>query len=671
MKTIEVKVQRDYLERLATSKSPISAIAELVWNALDADASIVEVALHRNSLGGLDSIEVRDDGHGLPAAEAIAAFESLGGSAKLRRQRTPKGRILHGQQGKGRFQAFSLGTQVEWRTRYDQDGKTMELTIRGNRSSLKRFTTDEPVTSLSEGTGTLVSITGVDRKLPGLESDRSRQILTEEFALYLRQYSGVEIVFDGNPLDPTSIEESLTDYPLEVELESGEAVGGELTVIEWSIQTERALYLCDAHGFTLHKFQPGIQAPGFSFTAYLKADFIRQAWEAGDLHLEDLHPDIKRVVDAAKAELRAHFRKRAAERAGGLVERWKAEEVYPFEGAPRNVVEVAERQVFDVVALNVHEFLPDFQTTSVENRKFSFRLLKAAIETSPEAVQLILRDVLNLPKEKQEEFAELLAKTSLDAIINASKVVADRLDFLAGLELLVFSPEGKKHTLERRHLHKIVAEHTWLFGEEFNLTISDRSLTNVLKNHIDVARLDLLDDKPVVREDGSEGIVDLMLSRSVPQSRAEQREHLIVELKRPNVPIGSAEATQVKDYATAIARDERFRDTNTRWEFWAVSSEISDGVRLEANQAGRPAGVLLDSQEFRLRIWVKTWGQIIEDCRARLQFYQQHLEYVADDADGLAYLRRMHEKYLPSVLAGEPAEEEAQELVEPSPERPR
>lgn len=162
-----------------------------------------------------------------------------------------------------------------------------------------------------------------------------------------------------------------------------------------------------------------------------------------------------------------------------------------------------------------------------------------------------------------------------------------------------------------------------------------------------------------------------MLSRSVPQSRAEQREHLIVELKRPNVPIGSAEATQVKDYATAIARDERFRDTNTRWEFWAVSSEISDGVRLEANQAGRPAGVLLDSQEFRLRIWVKTWGQIIEDCRARLQFYQQHLEYVADDADGLAYLRRMHEKYLPSVLAGEPAEEEAQELVEPSPERPR
>lgn len=656
VQTIEVKVQRDYLERLATSKSPISAIAELIWNALDADASIVEVVLRRNALGGLDGIEVQDNGHGLPADEAFAAFESLGGSAKLKRVRTPKGRILHGQQGKGRFQAFSLGSQVEWRTRYESDGKTMELTIRGNRSSLKRFTTDEPVASAGTGTGTLVTITGVDRKLPGIESDRSRQILTEEFALYLREYAGVEVDFDGHPLDPSSIEESVTDYPLEVALESEEVVNAELTVIEWSIQTERALYLCDENGFTLHKLQPGIQAPGFSFTAYLKANFVRQLWDSGDLQLEDLHPDLKRVVDAAKAELRSHFRKRAAERAGGLVERWKAEEVYPFDGAPRNVVEVAERQVFDVVALNVHEFLPDFQSTSVENRRFSFRLLKTAIETSPDAVQLILRDVLKLPREKQEEFAELLAKTSLDAIINASRVVADRLDFLQGLEILVFSPEGKKHTLERRHLHKIVAEHTWLFGEEFNLTVSDKSLTNVLRRHIDAAGLDLLDDKPVVREDGSEGIVDLMLSRSVPQARTEQREHLIVELKRPNVAIGSTEATQVKDYATAIARDERFRDTNTRWEFWAVSNDLTDAVRLDASQSGRPTGLLLDNAEFRLRVWVKTWGQIIEDCRARLQFYRQHLEYVADDADGLAYLRRMHEKYLPKALTEEPSQ---------------
>lgn len=96
--------------------------------------------------------------------------------------------------------------------------------------------------------------------------------------------------------------------------------------------------------------------------------------------------------------------------------------------------------------------------------------------------------------------------------------------------------------------------------------------------------------------------------------------------------------------------DERFRDTDTRWEFWAVSNEVSATVRLEASQADRPPGLLLDSPEPRLRIWVKTWGQLIEACKARLQFFQEKLEYEATETTGLEYLRRVHEKYLPKAL---------------------
>jgi hypothetical protein len=241
-------------------------------------------------------------------------------------------------------------------------------------------------------------------------------------------------------------------------------------------------------------------------------------------------------------------------------------------------------------------------------------------------------------------------------------VVTDRLDFLQGLELLVFDPIGRDKTLERRHLHRIVAEHTWLFGEEFNLTISDRSLNAVLKRHLNLNRIELLDERPVVREDGSEGIVDLMLSRIIPQPRLDQNEHLIVELKRPSVSIGSVEAQQVKDYATAIVRDDRFRDTNTRWEFWAVSSAISESIRLEASQSGRPPGLLLHVEEYRLKIWVKTWGQIIEACRARLRFFRERLNYVADEGSGLDYLRRVHEQYLPKEILQK--EETSTELEE-------
>ena len=411
------------------------------------------------------------------------------------------------------------------------------------------------------------------------------------------------IYLDGTAIDPSSVEDHVADYTLPAAtLADGRQVDVSMTVVEWTVATERALFLCDENGFALHRMIPGIQAPGFTFTAYLKSEFIRELSDRGDLVLEELSPELRPLVENARTQLRSHFRIRSAGKAGTLVEQWKSEEVYPYVGTPRSVVEEAERQVFDVLALNVHAYLPDFEATSRENRKLSFRLLRTAIETSPEAVQLILRDVLALPQEKREELVQLLEHTSLDSIINAAKVVADRLDFLQGLELLVFDAVGRQKTLERRHLHKIIAEHTWLFGEEFNLTVSDRSLTSVLRRHLETAEIDILDDRPVVREDGSEGIVDLMLSRVVPQPRPEQNEHLIVELKRPSVRIGNAEATQVEEYATAIVRDERFRNTNTRWEFWAVGNEMTEAVRLKANQTGRPTGLLSEPEGYSMRI---------------------------------------------------------------------
>jgi hypothetical protein len=57
-------------------------------------------------------------------------------------------------------------------------------------------------------------------------------------------------------------------------------------------------------------------------------------------------------------------------------------------------------------------------------------------------------------------------------------------------------------------------------------------------------------------------------------------------------------------------------------------------------------------------IWVKSWGQIIEAARARLEFFQEQLEYSADDESALAYLRKIHEQYLPRVLLQEEVEVE-------------
>jgi DNA mismatch repair ATPase MutL len=45
MAILELKAQHDALQKIATMRDPVKALAEFVWNALDADATEVSVEL--------------------------------------------------------------------------------------------------------------------------------------------------------------------------------------------------------------------------------------------------------------------------------------------------------------------------------------------------------------------------------------------------------------------------------------------------------------------------------------------------------------------------------------------------------------------------------------------------------------------------------------------------
>lgn len=349
--------------------------------------------------------------------------------------------------------------------------------------------------------------------------------------------------------------------------------------------------------------------------------------------------------------MRDHFRRRASERAAGLVEEWQRENVYPYQGQPATEIEEAERQVFNVVALNVNHYLPAFQEADEKTKRLQLRLLRHAVENAPADLSRILTEVLDLPDEKRQELRELLDRTTLAHIISASKIIADRLQFLQGLEVLVFDDEFKHAVRERTQLHRIVAENTWMFGEQYHLSVDDQSLTEVLKKHIAAQRREVEIDQPVVRSDGSRGIVDLMFSRNIQIAGSEEREHLIVELKRPEIKIDADAVTQIKSYAFAIAGDERFLDVRTKWVFWAVSNDLDAFARHEVNQRDRPRGVLFQGDDPSITIWVKTWSQIINDCRSRLKFFSEKLNYTPDRDDSLAHLKTTYHKYLADLFA--------------------
>jgi hypothetical protein len=657
MAKIHVTAKRDFIESLATS-SPFSALAELVWNGFDAGASRVAIHFDLNDLDGIQRIRVRDDGTGIDHAHVEALFGNLGESWKKTVDRV-NGRAVHGKSGKGRFKAFALGKIIEWNTTYEHQGKTYSYKILGRASTLDNFEASEPAEVKDGGrTGTEVVVSNLTRNFRAFHTDSAPLDLAKFFAVYLAEYPGVTLEFDGSVIDPSSVQQHREDYHLgDVPLGGGRNAVVAVSIVEWKIQADRVLHLCDAGGISLHELAVGqqIRAPGFNFTAYVKSDHFRELDKQNQLVLADMHPDVQAILAAAKAKIKEHFRRRLLEDQGRVVQRWKEESIYPYEeGQALDPVGVAERQVFDILAVNVQSYLPSFEDSDSKSKKFTFRLLAQAIRENPNSVQEIVGEVLGLKKEDQDDLADLLKKTPLAAIIRTAKIVANRLDFLNGLECILFDKGSKSKLLERDQLHKILENEAWLFHEEFALAGSEQRLEEILKKHL--SKLGKREDPaPVEVGEGKTGRVDLLLHKVV-QPRRGEYDYLIVELKRPSKKIDDEVLTQVKKYAIAVASDERFRGVPTRWTVMAVSNDLDSFARREANQRGQPPGKVFDDAELNMTVWARSWADIINDARARLYFINQQLAYEADRDSAKAYLTKTHAKFIP-----EPTQDAAQE----------
>ncbi len=656
-----VEIQPDFLERQAKAL-PIAAVAELIWNGLDADATSVTIDFIDDNLGGLNSIIVTDNGEGIPHADAPTLFRNLGGSWKKHGSCTKlRNRQLHGQEGRGRFKAFALGSVVDWKSTYARDGKLFRYEITMLDSDIRHVRIGDEVTVAGAApAGVTVVVSELKRNFVSLKPENSVQEFSEIFAIYLKNYRDIAIIIGGERIDPAVAIANTWDVQLTpIPDDEGNLHPASVEVIEWHRQTKRALYLCNEEGFPLSHVETRFHVGDFHFSAYLKSPLISALHRDNRLELAEMVPALTKAVDEARQKIKDIFRDRASERAKIVVEDWKAQNLYPYEGEATTQIERAERQIFDIVAVTVQEATSDSRDMPRPQMALHLRMLRHAIERSPTELQRILDEVLRLPKRKQKELAVLLDETDLSAIISAATMVADRLKFLQGLRIILFDHEAKNRLKERSQLHKILETNTWIFGEEFNLWASDRELTTVLKIHREKLDPDLIIDEPVKLLTRKRGIVDLMLSRAQKRHRADDYEHLVVELKAPKVKLTSKELTQIKDYALSVARDARYhRVSGVRWHFWLVSDEYDDFVQSDIAGGPDPERRLIH-RSANVSIGVKTWGEILDENDARLQFVKEALEHNADDGQALAFLEERHRDFLDGVVIQDDSEENA------------
>jgi hypothetical protein len=417
MKWKPIRAGRDYLQPYGKHPA-VDAVAELVWNALDAEADEVDVEIETASIGGDDRallhvtrIVVADNGHGITPEQAESAFLSLGDSWKkgLHGRTLNNKRALHGNRGRGRLHVYALGHRATWSSVSIVDDSPTLIEIRGDQDKIDGFTIGEP-TPTAGRTGTTVTVTVEQgRSLTALLRDDFHLQLATRLAPHLLANADIMVTVDGTRLDPGQLIEG---EPIDIELDIPPAqLDGHgrpiLTIVDWIDEMRRApgIVLCNENGTALIEVGKGAPAAPVTSTGYLKWSGFSDA--AHDLILAEVRHG--EIITAATKALEDHVKQRVGTATTTIVRRLKDEEIYPYPDQLDDPIEQTERDLFDLIAVTVRGTL---NAGNRAQRAMSTRLLKLALEERPETLDTLLAEALDLAPADRELLTDLLRVSS-------------------------------------------------------------------------------------------------------------------------------------------------------------------------------------------------------------------------------------------------------------------
>jgi hypothetical protein len=415
--TLYMKPGETELLRLRNSTNAISALAELIWNALDADAKLVEVDWTENELMGVETIVVSDDGHGIAFDEKrpeAHPFMTLGDSAKHTvDHHSPTGRILHGRFGKGRLRALALGGVITWDTTFAK-GKT-------NKSYLIKATVGESSVEVSRpktskrSPGTTATVSLVSEKGNTLDPMDVRQRFAQIFSEHLTNYPDIKIRVRGERLDPNALiraQHELGDY--DTSFTDGDELRWSLRATQWTDRVSDAkgrLFLCDEQRVVIAEYELGVRGAE-DYTFYLDCSRTRE-WE--DDGLIAMREDAQEVLNEARRTATKFLRRSFKQRAQSLTEELIDQRIYPYSSAANSPADEAEKKLFAQFALHIRQSVGSYDKMNLDNKRLLFKLLQELLHREPMAVAEVLSNVLKLSHEDRKAL-EAVKKSLLQPV---------------------------------------------------------------------------------------------------------------------------------------------------------------------------------------------------------------------------------------------------------------
>lgn len=621
----------DYLLRTLgrIAHDPDVALTELVANAWDAGASVVDIIIPTELK---NTLLVEDDGHGMSDAQfkgrwmklAYDRVKGQGQNVEFPPERSNLKRRAYGRNGVGRHGMLCFADRYEvetWR-----DGKCAKFVVSTN-SQQTPFKIESESISQKSGHGSRLSVV-IERHVP--DADRIRQIISARF-LHDPQF-----VIRVNGQSISLLEQSgLIERKV---LKITNELSAEAFVVDSTKAAKKTLY----QGIAFWVNNRLVGTPGWIVgnTAILdgRCRFAKRyaiVVRAGDEWITEVEEDWGQFKPTDTVKL-----------LNDSVCQYALE---MFEKLSANFVDESSE---DALVKNREQYKELSTLGRIEVASFTQDLVRQHPTINSETLAIAVQAVINL--EKSRSGVALLEKLTqlddsdiegLDRLLSQWTVrdalsVLDEIDHRLAVIVAIEKLCGDQNTDELHTLHPLVTQARWLFGPEFdsheyasNVTLRTAA-EKVFGKNLETAAFLNARQRPdlVMMADATYSIVGTETFDSYDQNLTKIQDVLIIELKKGKSLIGRNEMNQADGYVQDFL-SSGVMDGTPMFRAYVVGFEIQPKTSKEKEI--KEDGVL------RGRVVATTYGQLTRSAHQRFFKLKEKIPTRYDDLSGVDLMKKV------------------------------
>jgi hypothetical protein len=612
------------------------AIAEFIWNGFDAGATCVQLVYSVDEIGRLSSLQIVDNGYGIPKEKLADKFAPIFESdkaigSKLQRNTS----AAHGKNGVGRLTFFTFAEEASWRTSYQADDIRLTYTIHINAASLQNYNSGNPVPT-TDTVGTAVTFLGIRTISEHSFKSEIKKHLIREFCWYLElnSHKDYTILLNGERLDYSS---NIGDkYSFEYEHTK---ITFHIEYIRWNENLNSEFsryYYIDENDEEKYKETTKLNYQGDKFyhSIFIRSSYFNGLQRPSRMTDTDEPPSDSlagKRSDKIFRDLMTHIllflrdkrKPFLAESTNRLIDEFKKERVFPDYG--QSEWDRVRRMELEITVRSLYQYEPRiFINLNTEQKKIITHLLDLIIDADErDRLIEIISGIVQLTREERKEFAQVLHISRMANVVKTMKLIEGRYRAVEHLKELVFNRSLNAN--ERDHVQKYVEQHYWIFGEQYHLvTAAEPKFEEALRRFIYLLRGE---EKPVaISHPDKQKEMDIFMVRKL--IHHDTVNCTVVELKSPVVRLGEKELNQVKKYWRVIKEQPDFNAPNNTWEFYLVGNEFdgTGAIQGEIDNAKQHGEKSLAYRVDNCKIYVKTWSEIFNEFEIRHKFLMDKLE---------------------------------------------